>query len=181
MQDRLARPEGFKVDEALRDRLRGAETPLVRAVKGVTFSLRRGETLALVGESGCGKSSLARALSGLQDFSGETRLDGAPVAPRSDAWRSRVQTIFQNPDSSLNPRHSLTTILERPLRLFRPGLDRKARAAEIAQLLERVHLPADYATRYPHQLSGGEKQRVAARAEDRMNQLGMQSLETRRD
>ncbi|SNT01750.1 ABC transporter ATP-binding protein [Tropicimonas sediminicola] len=143
---------------ALVDRLRGRATPQVRAVRDVSFRLNRGETLALVGESGCGKSSLARALSGLQGFTGETMLAGTPTAPDSAAWRARVQTIFQNPDSSLNPRHTLATILGRPLKLFRPEVDRPA---EIARLLERVHLPADYATRYPHQLSGGEKQRVA--------------------
>lgn len=146
---------------SLTDILRGRDGNHVRAVRDVNFRLHRGETLALVGESGCGKSSLARALSGLRAFTGETRLGGTPTAPDSAAWRARVQTIFQNPDSSLNPRHSLATILARPLRLFRPDLPRAERATEIGRLLERVHLPADYANRYPHQLSGGEKQRVA--------------------
>lgn len=147
--------------QTLRDRLRGRITPKVRAVNDVSFTVRRGETLALVGESGCGKSSLARALSGLRTFEGAMRLENQPMDPDSAAWRARVQTIFQNPDSSLNPRHSIATILTRPLKLFRDDLSAGDRPAEVARLLERVRLPADYAERYPHQLSGGEKQRVA--------------------
>ncbi|MDO6587976.1 ABC transporter ATP-binding protein [Salipiger sp. 1_MG-2023] len=143
---------------SLTDRLRGRTALQVRAVRDISFQLHLGETLALVGESGCGKSSLARSLSGLQPFAGKTLLGGVETTPDSAAWRARVQTIFQNPDSSLNPRHTLATILGRPLKLFRPDVDRPA---EIARLLQRVHLPADYANRYPHQLSGGEKQRVA--------------------
>ncbi|MBT9383163.1 ABC transporter ATP-binding protein [Pseudooceanicola sp. CBS1P-1] len=160
----LLEVEGMQVTygrDSLVDRLRGRSAAKVRAVNNVSFRLRRGETLALVGESGCGKSSLARALTGLHGFEGTTKLAGQPVRPNSSAWRARVQTIFQNPDSSLNPRHSLATILSRPLRLFRPDLSRADYAPEIARLLERVRLPADYASRYPHQLSGGEKQRVA--------------------
>lgn len=83
------------------------------------------------------------------------------MAPNSAAWRARVQTIFQNPDSSLNPRHSISTILRRPLTLFRADLAKCDRDAEVRRLLDRVRLPADFAGRYPHQLSGGEKQRVA--------------------
>lgn len=143
------------------DRLRGQITPKVRAVSDVSFVVHKGETLALVGESGCGKSSLARALSGLRTFEGAMRLDNNPMDPTSAAWRARVQTIFQNPDSSLNPRHSIATILNRPLKLFRHDLSAAERPAEIARLLDRVRLPADYGERYPHQLSGGEKQRVA--------------------
>ncbi|MCB1492827.1 MAG: ABC transporter ATP-binding protein [Rhodobiaceae bacterium] len=145
----------------LLDRLRGRSDTKVLAVNGATFSLARGETLGLVGESGCGKSSLARALSGLTPFSGHLALDGTAFPQIDAAYRARVQTIFQNPDSSLNPRHSIGTILSRPLRLFRPDLDAAGRRAETAAILERVRLPADYASRSPHQLSGGEKQRVA--------------------
>lgn len=139
----------------------GRGTPPVLALNGASISLRRGETLGLVGESGCGKSTLARALSGLVPFDGTITLDGEAVSTADDAYRSRVQIIFQNPDSSLNPRHSIATILSRPLKLYRPEFNARQRAEEIKAILARVRLPAAYAQRYPHQLSGGEKQRVA--------------------
>ena len=143
------------------NRMLGRPLPQVRAVNGAGLALRRGETLALVGESGCGKSTVARALAGLHPFEGSLKLSGQSVARIDRAYRQRVQIIFQNPDSSLNPRHRIGTILARPYRLYRPEMDRAERLAEIAKLLARVHLPADYAERFPHQLSGGEKQRVA--------------------
>lgn len=133
----------------------------VHAVNEVSFKLYQGETLGLVGESGCGKSSLARALADLWAFEGGLWLDGAPVTAFDHAYRAAVQIIFQNPDSSLNPRHAVSTILSRPLKLYRRELDQAARHKEVAALLRRVGLPAEYAQRYPHQLSGGEKQRVA--------------------
>ncbi|RAI01966.1 ABC transporter ATP-binding protein [Acuticoccus sediminis] len=141
------------------DRLTGRSRK-VRAVNDVGLTLNRGETLGLVGESGCGKSTLARALVGLIPFEGEVKLDGITVASIDRAYRGRVQMVFQNPDNSLNPRHSIATLLSRPLKLYR-GLSPGERRAEIGRILERVRLPADYAERYPHQLSGGEKQRVA--------------------
>ncbi|SOH92211.1 peptide/nickel transport system ATP-binding protein [Monaibacterium marinum] len=162
--DALLQVESLTVSygsQRLIDSLRNRISPHVRAVNNVSFKVRRGETLALVGESGCGKSSLARALSGLYAHDGVTRLGNEIIPSNSPAWRARVQTIFQNPDSSLNPRHSIGTILGRPLKLIRTDLAPQDRAAEVARLLTRVRLPADYAERYPHQLSGGEKQRVA--------------------
>jgi peptide/nickel transport system ATP-binding protein len=144
-------------------RLLGREQTTVYAVDDVTFHVARGETLGLVGESGCGKSSLARALAGLAPFGGEIDLGGQKVTASADidrAYRQRLQIIFQNPDLSLNPRQRLGTILSRPLRLYRQ-LDGGELRAEVARQLERVKLPADYVTRYPHELSGGEKQRVA--------------------
>jgi len=145
----------------LTDRLRGRTPRLVHAVLGADLMLHKGETMALVGESGCGKSTLARALAGLVPFEGRLELDGQPVEQMDANYRARVQMIFQNPDSSLNPRHTVGTILSRPLKLYRPGLTRTERRAEVARILERVSLPASYASRHPHQLSGGEKQRVA--------------------
>ena len=133
----------------------------MRAVDGMSISVQPGEILGLVGESGCGKSTLGRLLlrligtdSGTLDFA------GARVPDQPDGtFRRRAQIVFQNPDTSLNPRHSIEKILLRPLQVF--GLARGAAAArEIDRLLDNVRLPRAYRTRYPHQLSGGEKQRV---------------------
>ncbi|MEP2920915.1 ABC transporter ATP-binding protein [Sulfitobacter sp.] len=156
--------KGLKVSygrDKLLHRVLGRETEKVQAVLGADLTLHRGETLALVGESGCGKSTLARALAGLVPFQGQLALDGEVITKLDTAYRSRVQMIFQNPDSSLNPRHTIETILSRPLSLYRNDVSKGARPAEVAAILERVSLPASYATRYPHELSGGEKQRVA--------------------
>lgn len=142
-------------------RLMGRATPPVLALNGASVTVHRGETLGLVGESGCGKSTLARVLAGLSHYEGQISLDGGTVHEIDRAYRARVQIIFQNPDSSLNPRHSVGTILSRPLKLYRPDLDTSRRRAEVAGILDRVRLPESYATRFPHQLSGGEKQRVA--------------------
>ncbi len=143
------------------DRILRRKGASVLALNGASISLNRGETLGLVGESGCGKSTLARALAGLTPFNGTITLDGSPVAQMDKAYRERVQIIFQNPDASLNPRHTIGTILSRPLKLYRTSLSAQERAQEITAILQRVRLPASYASRYPHQLSGGEKQRVA--------------------
>ncbi|UFU03182.1 ABC transporter ATP-binding protein [Ruania suaedae] len=131
----------------------------VHAVDGVSLSVARGEVVGLVGESGCGKSSLARAVVGLERVSGgAVRLDGSPVQPVG--WRTRsdvrVQMVFQNPYSSLNPRRTIGSQI-------RDGIPAAAGdpAAEVADLLTRVGLPAEAAERYPHQFSGGQRQRVA--------------------
>ena len=129
----------------------------------ITLAMQPGEILGIVGESGSGKSTLARALTGLHPFEGQIRFGGRPIHGVGDMdrdYRRDVQIIFQNPDSSLNPRQRVREILSRPLELYgEPG--RGADQAAIAALLEQVRLPADFAERFPHQLSGGEKQRVA--------------------
>lgn len=124
----------------------------------VSFTIHEREILGVIGESGSGKSSLARGLAGLVLFDGTIRFMGCAIAAPSAmdrAYRRGVQIVFQNPDSSLNPRQRVRDILARPLRRFGGSV------AEIPRLLEEVRLPAGYATRYPHELSGGEKQRVA--------------------
>lgn len=128
------------------------------ATADVAIDIRRGEILGIVGESGSGKSSIARALTGLADYSGTITLGGRRIGSARDmdhAYRRAVQIVFQHPDSSLNPRHTVGDILARPLKLFGGAL------SAIPGLLEEVRLPASFARRYPHQLSGGEKQRVA--------------------
>jgi peptide/nickel transport system ATP-binding protein len=139
--------------------------PPVKAVNGVDLSLYEGESLALVGESGCGKSTLGRTILDLVDAtSGEILYRGAPLdemtADQYKRFRSECQIIFQNPDSSLNPRKTVFSLIERPLRLF-TELTESGRRERVAELLSRVGLGSAYASQYPHELSGGEKQRIA--------------------
>ena len=137
----------------------------VPVVESVDLRLPRGGTLALVGESGCGKSTIARALVGLEDgASGHVLLGGHDVlaAPpqRLRSIRRSIQLVWQDPFASLNPRRRIGWAVERPLRIHRlaGGVEARRRALE---LLDRVRLPRSYARRYPHELSGGERQRVA--------------------
>ncbi|MBV9633191.1 MAG: ABC transporter ATP-binding protein [Methylobacteriaceae bacterium] len=135
------------------------------AVNGVSFEISSGETLALVGESGSGKSTIARAVEGLvRVSSGAVRLHGenvtGPVRGRTPDTKRRIQLVFQNPDGSLNPRHSVLTILSRPLSIFRRLRGADLRQAAI-ELLADVQLDANCLARMPAQLSGGERQRVA--------------------
>lgn len=141
----------------------GRGEPPVEGARNVELTLRDGEILGIVGESGSGKSTIARAIAGIADFSGEIVFDGRKVRERREIdrdYRRASQIIFQNPDSSLNPRQRVGDIIARPLRLY--GLE-KGRAVQerVVELLTQVRLSPEYAQRFPHQLSGGEKQRVA--------------------
>ena len=138
----------------------------VKALNEVSMTARRGATLAIVGESGCGKSTLAKVLTGLEHATaGNVRLDGADIGNmlverRPQEIKRKLQMVFQNPDSTLNPSHSAGFAIQRSLtRLKRIG-SRKARE-EARALMETVKLPADFVDRKPRQLSGGQKQRVA--------------------
>ncbi len=135
-------------------------------VDGINIAVNAGETLALVGESGSGKSTILKAVAGLvAPRMGEIAFaDGGPlpamVEQRSADQLRRIQLVFQNPDESLNPRHTIAQILEQPLKLYF-GLSGEPLRARSAELLEQVRLGAHYLDRLPSQLSGGEKQRVA--------------------
>ena len=136
------------------------------AVESLSFEVHAGETVCLVGESGSGKSTTLRAIAGLHPaFTGAIEFEGAPlparVARRDVAVLRAIQMVFQNPDSSLNPRHRVATLLERPLSVFRPELDRRARSAEMQRLVAAVQLDASVLRRVPSELSGGQKQRIA--------------------
>ena len=127
----------------------------------ISLTVNRGEILGIVGESGSGKSTLAKAMTGLNPFEGKIWFDGREIRGLKDmttAYRKDVQIIFQHPDASLNPRHKISEILSRPLKLYGDGTDLRS---QIGDMLEKVRLPRTHADRYPHQLSGGEKQRVA--------------------
>jgi len=134
----------------------------VHAVDTVSFDVRRGEIFGLAGESGSGKSTIARMIVGLYAPSdGRIRLGGTDVgeARRDLAFKKRVQMVFQNPGSSLNPRRSVGDTLRVPLNVH--GVPRRTWPDRIRELLEMVELPAGFAAKHPHELSGGQKQRVA--------------------
>jgi oligopeptide/dipeptide ABC transporter ATP-binding protein len=137
---------------------------LVRAVDGVTFSIERGETMGLVGESGCGKTTVGRCILRLiEPTSGDIRFDGRELVKlgrgEMRALRRRMQIIFQDPYSSLNPRMTVGAIIGEPLEIHGVNV-RKERRERVAELLHIVGLDPAYANRYPHQFSGGQRQRI---------------------
>jgi peptide/nickel transport system ATP-binding protein len=137
----------------------------VRAVDGVSFHIERGETLALVGESGCGKSTVGRAVLRLFDVTaGQVVLDGRRIddlsAPILRPLRRRMQVVFQDPFSSLNPRLKVRDILAEPIRNFGLATSQADLDRRINTLLDTVRLPRDAAHRWPHEFSGGQRQRI---------------------
>jgi oligopeptide transport system ATP-binding protein len=139
------------------------EKRLLQAVKGVSFVLRRGESLGIVGESGCGKSTIARVLAGIQKLnSGEILFKGNNVVFQGEEnLQSRLQMVFQDPFSSLNPRLKVWQQISEPL-LGHRGIKDKARLKQAAaDLLQQVGLKQADGEKYPHQFSGGQRQRVA--------------------
>jgi peptide/nickel transport system ATP-binding protein len=142
---------------------------LLKAVDGVTLSILRGETVGLVGESGCGKSTVARLIVGLfEPTRGTIEFDGAVLAGAGSgstaqrrAARRGMQMIFQDPYASLNPRWRVADVVAEPIRANSPGIARAALDARVADLLAQVGLDAADGARYPHQFSGGQRQRVS--------------------
>jgi oligopeptide/dipeptide ABC transporter ATP-binding protein len=136
----------------------------VRAVDGVSFDIYRGETLGLVGESGCGKSTLARVILRLSDTtSGDVRFEGTSLLSlgRRDMrrMRKRMQIVFQDPYGSLNPRLTIGSMIGEAIRIHKLATGTAVRE-RVAELLERVGIPAEHMNRYPHEFSGGQRQRV---------------------
>jgi oligopeptide transport system ATP-binding protein len=137
----------------------------VQAVDGLTFDIYKGETLGLVGESGCGKSTIARTVLGLyQPTAGSINIGGIDVASAKGdqlkKLRRNAQMIFQDPFASLNPRWTVASIVGEPLRVHKLISGRKERAKRVRELLEMVGLSGRHVNRFPHEFSGGQRQRI---------------------
>jgi len=137
----------------------------IKAVDDVSFDLKPGETLGVVGESGCGKSTLARSIAQLVPSTGSIKWDGTTelngLSKREMIpYRAQIQTVFQDPVGSLNPRLTIGQIIEEPLTAHQPNLSRSERRLKVQQMMERVSLLPNQINRYPHEFSGGQCQRV---------------------
>lgn len=166
--ERLLEVQGLAVHYPIRRGAWGRTRDWVKAVDGVTFDLHAGETLALLGESGCGKTTTGKALLRLLDgprIQGSARLGSADLltADRRTLQRLRrqIQIVFQDPFASLDPRMRIGATLEQGLLALRPELDAAERQRRAAALVERVGLPGDTLQRFPHEFSGGQRQRIA--------------------
>ncbi|MWG35936.1 ABC transporter ATP-binding protein [Halomarina oriensis] len=168
MTDPLVRVEDLRKyyfeQDTLVDRMLGREQQSVKAVDGVSFDIHRGETLGLVGESGCGKSTTGETLLALREATGgSVGFDGTDVFGMGRAelksFRRRAQVVFQDPFSSLDPRLTVGDIIGEPL-LIHGQSDSAGRRERAKELLERVGLSAGQVDRYPHEFSGGQRQRV---------------------
>ena len=161
----------FDVSPPLLNRiLEGKSRVILKAVDGVDFTIRKGETLGLVGESGCGKSTVARLIVGLYAPSrGTIEYEGVTIAGEGAdidtvtlrRTRRGMQMIFQDPYASLNPRWRVADIVAEPLRLHSPSMSRADLDQRVIALLEQVGLAAADGTKYPHQFSGGQRQRIS--------------------
>lgn len=143
----------------------GTKGAIVKAVDGISLHVLPGETLSLVGESGCGKSTVGRAILRLVDLTaGQVVLDGQRIDQLSAGalrpTRRRMQVVFQDPFSSLNPRMRVRDILGEPIRNFGLASNSADLEARVAKLLDTVRLPKDAASRFPHEFSGGQRQRI---------------------
>ena len=140
------------------------EKKAVKAVDGVTFNIKKGETLGLVGESGCGKSTLGRTITGLYDITeGEILFNGVNIATLSKkekkSFYSKIQTIFQDPYSSLNPNMTVGELIDEPL-VLHTNLNKEERYSKIKELLNVVGLSENDINKFPYEFSGGQRQRI---------------------
>ncbi|WP_313801979.1 oligopeptide/dipeptide ABC transporter ATP-binding protein [Cytobacillus sp.] len=138
---------------------------VLKAVDGVSFHIKKGETFGIVGESGCGKSTAGRTIIGLYDRTeGEVIFEGEDVHKMTGkerfAFQRKMQMIFQDPYASLNPRSTVREIISEPMEVHGLYPDKKERLERVYQLLEDVGLNRDHANRYPHEFSGGQRQRI---------------------
>ncbi len=143
---------------------KGGAPQILKAVDGVSFDVYKGETLGIVGESGCGKSTLGKTILNLHRKSdGEVFYDGVDISSLPDKalkeYRKKMQMIFQDPFSSLNPRKKISYILTQPMRIHKMGTAAKL-DSEVDRLMTEVGLDVNYKKRYPHQFSGGQRQRI---------------------
>ena len=170
-EDEILNVRGMQKYYALHDRsigalIAGKSVRYIRANELLDFTARRRETVAIVGESGCGKSTFAKVMMGLETATGgEVRFDDqeighTPVQHRTNAQRSALQMVFQNPDDTLNPSLTVGAQIGRVIRKFGIAKGKRQVAAHVNRLLDLVKLPRDFARRRPRQLSGGQKQRI---------------------
>jgi peptide/nickel transport system ATP-binding protein len=165
MSGPLLEVRNLKKHFPLQGGLLGAATGYVYAVDGVSFTINRGETLSLVGESGCGKSTVGRCILRLtQPTAGEVLLDGQRIDNLSASalrpLRQRIQVVFQDPFSSLNPRMRVGDIIAEPILNFGLAKNKGELEDRIADLMDKVRLPRDAMRRHPHEFSGGQRQRI---------------------
>lgn len=165
MSDYLLEVKGLTKRFPIKGGLLGREVGAVNAVNNVSFSIKRGETLGLVGESGCGKTTLGRSLLRLIEPSAGQVLFGGQDITKFDAHqmreiRRKMQIIFQDPYASLNPRMTIGSILAEPMEIHGLFPGKMERQNRLYQLLDQVQLPKDALNKYPHEFSGGQRQRV---------------------
>jgi len=156
----------FTLHGDIYSKLAGEKAQVLKAVDGIDFHVRKGETLGLVGESGCGKSTTARLVSRLiEPTAGRIRLHDEDLlafgATRMKAARKQIQLVFQDPYSSLNPRKTIMHILSRPMEIHGLAGSWADKRRKVLDLLDRVGLGAEHIDRYPHEFSGGQRQRIA--------------------
>lgn len=135
----------------------------LKAVDDISFSIKRGETLGLVGESGCGKSTVGRLIAGLYEpTEGNIIFEGEDISKKKGlAWRKRLQVVFQDPFSSLNPRMNVRSLLSEGINIHHLAKDKKEKDEKLSSLMDLVGLDKDYLKRYPHEFSGGQRQRIS--------------------